>query len=128
MARQKICGCGKILKYNEVCSCRERKEYVKQYNERNKESQSQLTTERWKRKRAYIIKRDGGICQRCWLKYGIVNAEDLQVHHIKPRIKYPELMYDDKNLICICGVCNRQIGIREQLDFDWETPEDNIIL
>ena len=125
MSRKRICRCGKTLNYNEDCTCYNRKEYEKQYYEKNKEIQSALTSQRWKRKRKHIINRDGGVCQRCLHKYGIVNSEELQVHHIKPRIKYPELIYEDSNLVTLCKTCNLQIGTSEQLDFehDIETRE-----
>ena len=126
--RKKICQrCGKIVDHNKGCDCFERKAYIKQYEEKNSQNK-ELRTAKWARKRKYIINRDGGICQRCYIKYGIINNEDLQVHHIKPRIKYPELMYDDDNLICICGVCNRQLNIREELDFEWEPPTNDFTL
>lgn len=126
--RKKVCPrCGKIIEHNKDCSCFERKEYQKQYEQRNQQNK-EIRSARWSRKRKYIIKRDGGICQRCYIKYGIINSEDLQVHHIKPRIKYPELTYEDSNLICICRTCNLRLGTKEQLDFDWKPNETQFSL
>lgn len=132
--RKRICKCGKIIEDNRTCSCKEtsgrseRNTYMKSYRENNRELTSSISSRRWAKKRNYIIKRDGSVCQRCLIKYNIVNAEELQVHHIKPRTKYHELMYEDSNLICICGSCNRQLGTREELDFQWKPIENNFTL
>ncbi|WP_009968574.1 HNH endonuclease, partial [Bacillus subtilis] len=56
-------------------------------------------------------------CQRCLIKYSIVNSSELQVHHIKPRIDYPELMFEESNLITLCKTCNLQLGTSGELDF-----------
>lgn len=123
MARKKICNkCGKIIDFNEVCSCKrsnkERNEYKRNYYRKNKEYLKPLSTARWRKLRSLIIKRDKGCCQRCLIKYGIVNTKDLQVHHIKPRIDYPELMFDESNLITLCKTCNLQLGTSGELDFE----------
>lgn len=120
---KKVCKCGKIIDFNEKCSCQDRREYMKQYNEKRGESEKMLYSQAWKKKKKFIKQRDNYTCQRCLHKYDIINNDDLQVHHIKPRIKYPELMFEDSNLICICGTCNRQLGTKEQLDFEWTPPE-----
>lgn len=130
MARNKFCVCGKVLKYNERCTCK-KNGYIKQKQvEPNVEEvkDKEIRSRRWQIKRKYIINRDGGICQRCLIKYGIVNAEETQVHHIKPRVKFPELIYDDSNLICLCKTCNLQLGIQEELDFEWTPPDNNFTL
>lgn len=121
----KFCnGCGrKILLKNKCDKCtqskrNERNHYMKNYYQDNKEIQSALTSKRWKQFRRLIIQRDKGICQRCLAQKNIFNNESLQVHHIKPRIKYPELMYDENNVITICKTCNLEIGTAETLDFD----------
>jgi 5-methylcytosine-specific restriction endonuclease McrA len=117
----KICGgCGKRVDYNTTCSCMKRKRTKKKLNETDK----LMKSARWKRKRIVIIQRDGAVCQRCLIKYNIINSENLQVHHIKPRSKYPELMLEDTNLITLCKTCNLQIGIREELDFKCNVPHE----
>lgn len=121
---KRLCKCGKLVEFGQTCSCQSRKEYMKEYNEKRGDSEKLLRSTKWRRKRELIKKRDNYMCQRCFIKYGIVNSEELQVHHIKPRIKYPELMFEDTNLICICGTCNRQLSIREQLDFNWSPQSD----
>ena len=71
-----------------------------------------------------IIARDNYHCQRCLLKYGIINGEKIEVHHIKSRLNYPELMFDENNIIAICQTCNVQLGNDDKLDFKWNPPDD----
>lgn len=113
--KKTTCKCGRIIKLGTVCSCKKekRKEYMTTY-----ETDQTLATYKWKKKRLQIIKRDNGLCQRCLIKYGILNSEDLEVHHIKSRKNYPELTFDDDNLLCLCSTCNLQLGTRDKLDFD----------
>lgn len=59
---------------------------------------------RWKRKREWILKRDGYMCQRC-KRYGR-QREAKTVHHIKHADEYPELAYKDDNLISLCDACH----------------------
>jgi 5-methylcytosine-specific restriction endonuclease McrA len=120
MSKKKFCSCGKLVAVNETCSCKQntnRNEYQRKYYEKNKDVLKPLSTARWRKLRSLIIKRDKGCCQRCLIKYGIINGDNLQVHHIKPRIEYPELMFEESNLITLCKTCNLQIGLKE-LDFE----------
>lgn len=124
-SKKKTCGsCGKWIDFNSVCECRKTRKYEsnKQYLKNNPEA-AVLTTARWAKKRKHIILRDKGYCQRCLIKYNWINEEQLQVHHIKPRIHYPELIFEDSNLITLCKRCNLQLGVQETLDFEWELPE-----
>lgn len=117
----KSCSCGRIIGFNEVCSCKQNKnrnEYQRKYYEKNKEILKPLTSGRWRKLRSLIIKRDKGCCQRCLIKFNIINGENLQVHHIKPRIEYPELMFEESNLITVCKTCNLQLGTDGKLDFE----------
>jgi len=123
-----LCGrCGKYYDFNKQCSCSEkntRNEYQKQYYAKNRDVQLPLMSRRWAKKRKFIINRDGGYCQRCFVKFRVINDGKLQVHHIKPRSKYPELMYEDSNLITLCQTCNLEIGVKEELDFKREIIEE----
>lgn len=124
--RKTTCSCGKIVKSGATCDCKKknRKIYMQTWK-----ADPLLNTYKWKKKRLQIIERDGGLCQRCLIKYNIINNEEIQVHHIKSRAKYPELTFDDDNLICICKTCNLQLGIKDVLDFDknsLETIEYNL--
>ena len=135
--RKKICRCGKVIFDGEICSCKKvkaekteeqkekRREYEKKYRDENKEVVKPISTAKWQRKREYILHRDAYYCQRCFHKFDIITMENLQVHHIKPRIKYPHLIYVDSNLITLCRTCNLHIGTAEELDFDWIAPEND---
>lgn len=91
-------------------------------SENDKRTSKQLTSQRWRRFRQYIILRDGGKCQRCATKLGINTFDHLEIHHIKPRINYPELLFDENNCITLCKQCNDHLALNG-LDFDWEPPE-----
>ena len=60
------------------------------------------------------------MCQRCFIKYKIITCDDLTVHHILSRKHYPELIFEDENLICLCSTCNKQLGTKDKLDFEWD--------
>lgn len=57
-------------------------------------------TSRWKRKRAKILRRDEYLCQES-KRYG-KSVEATTVHHIYPVEQYPELAFEDWNLISLC--------------------------
>lgn len=123
MSKMKYCACGKRVDFNSTCSCQEsrrlqRNQYKKEYYQKNKESIKLLQSPRWKKLRKFIINRDNGYCQRCFYKFGIINDSSLQVHHIKPRVEYPELIFNEDNLICLCKTCNLQLGTNDELDFE----------
>lgn len=56
---------------------------------------------RWQRKREQIQRRDQYLCRMC-LEEGQLTYEGLEVHHIVPLEKQPELAYVDENLITLC--------------------------
>ena len=70
-----------------------------------------LSTQRWKKKRAAILRRDKYLCQEC-RRYGRkrnghpVPAE--VVHHIQHYDEHPELALDDGNLISLCEGCHNK--------------------
>lgn len=117
--KKKICPrCGSIIDFNTKCSCAP--VFSNSIKKHQKESDNKLRTRKWARLRESILKRDKYLCQRCFIKYGIVNTEDLTIHHIKSRHKHPELFYERNNLITICRVCNSQLEamhLDHQLDF-----------
>lgn len=84
---------------------------------------------RWKKLRKSVIKRDNEACQRCLIKNNFFTTDNLQVHNIKPRVKYkgvngyPDLRFDESNLVTLCQSCNTHLYIREELDFNWEVPD-----
>lgn len=46
------------------------------------------------------------------------------MHHIKSRKNFPELMFDDENLITLCKTCNLQLGTKDKLDFEIRNKEE----
>lgn len=122
--RYKFCNsCGMKIKLGEpcpTCSKQNRNEYMRKYQRTNKEVQKAIQNKRWKDLRKLIIQRDKGICQRCLALKGIFTTVQLQVHHIRPRNKYPRLIYEKSNLITLCKTCNLELGTKEELDF---TPQ-----
>lgn len=131
MARKKICSdCGKIFDDAKGHDCPKadvkRKEATerKRLHDAKNESSKMLRTTRWRKFRKYIINRDNNRCQRCTANYGVITVENLEVHHIKPRITHPELMYDEENVITVCQTCNLQLGT-SGIDFDWTPPEED---
>ena len=69
----------------------------------------------WRRLRYKALKLSNGRCQLCGSspKDGII----LNVDHIKPRRKHPELALDIDNLQVLCNVCNHGKGNID--DTDW---------
>ena len=132
--RKMICKyCNKIV-YQENHECpmkaKEQQKYnasKREYYRKNKETLKPIMSKRWQKFRLHIIERDRRKCMRCYIKYGIINGENLQVHHIKPRIHFPEKIFDEDNVITVCKTCNIQLGL-EGIDFEWEPPENEIML
>ena len=58
------------------------------------------TSKPWERKRAAILRRDDYRCVWC-RRYGR-NRPAVVVHHIKHVDEYPELAYEDSNLVSLC--------------------------
>jgi 5-methylcytosine-specific restriction endonuclease McrA len=61
-----------------------------------------LGTKKWKNKRLSVLQRDGYECYVC-------GGQADQVDHIIPRVKGGDV-FDDDNLMAICGRCNRAKG------------------
>ena len=60
-----------------------------------------LSSEKWRRKRENILRRDGYMDQIIFRKEGRMVPAD-HVHHIFPKEKYPQYAYADWNLISVC--------------------------
>lgn len=61
---------------------------------------------RWKRKAEKIKRRDGYKCAWC-RRYG-KSIPAVVVHHIKHADEWPELAYDDDNLVSLCQACHNK--------------------
>jgi 5-methylcytosine-specific restriction endonuclease McrA len=71
----------------------------------------------WRKLRMVVIKKRGARCECCGAspKKGAV----IQVDHIKPRHKYPELALLESNLQVLCQTCNMGKGAWDETD--WRT-------
>lgn len=122
----KFCSCGKIILKTEKCECKKQEDKIRNKYRRaqNPEEKKFFNSKRWKDTRKSVIKRDGASCQRCLIKYNIITTANLQVHHVKPRVKYngkngyPDLRFEEGNLVTLCQACNTHLYIRENLDFN----------
>lgn len=61
---------------------------------------------KWRRKQQLILRRDGYLCQDC-KRYGRT-TQATTVHHIKHADEYPELEWDNDNLISLCSACHNK--------------------
>jgi len=77
-----------------------------------------FSTQEWKTIRYKVLVRDKATCQCCGraAKDGFV----MNVDHIKPRRKYPELALDMSNLQTLCSSCNQ--GKLEWDMTNWTDP------
>lgn len=60
----------------------------------------------WKKVRLVALVRDNYLCQACLRNKRLTTANT--VHHIKPRLDYPELALDIDNLESICPSCHNK--------------------
>lgn len=65
----------------------------------------------WRRKREYILMRDGFQCQEC-KKYG-KNTDAKIVHHVKEVEDFPELKLKCSNLVSVCASCHNKIHVEK---------------
>lgn len=75
-------------------------------------------SQRWLEVRYRVLQRSNGACQCCGHRAAADNP--LQVDHIKPRSKYPELQLDPENLQVLCRHCNLGKGNWDETDWRWK--------
>lgn len=68
-------------------------------------------TQRWRKKRERILRRDGYICRES-KRYG-KTVEATTVHHIYPVEDYPELAFEDWNLISLSASKHNKMHDRD---------------
>jgi len=73
----------------------------------------------WQTARYQALCRSNGRCELC----GTSKSEGsiIQVDHVKPRSKFPELELEQSNLQVLCKPCN--MGKSNRDDTDWRKPE-----
>lgn len=64
-------------------------------------------SKKWRKKREYILHRDGYLCLEC-KKYGRNNEAKI-VHHIKEMEDFPELKLKNNNLVSVCAACHNKL-------------------
>jgi len=67
-------------------------------------------TKRWERRRAAVLRRDEYLCQES-KRYG-KTEEATTVHHIYPVEQYPELAFEDWNLISLSEANHNRMHVR----------------
>lgn len=76
-----------------------------------------FTSQAWLELRYQVLKASRGCCQICGARGSEVNP--IQVDHIKPRSKFPELALVSGNLQVACRKCN--LGKSNKDQTDWRT-------
>jgi hypothetical protein len=77
----------------------------------------------WHKIRYEALRRSNGHCELC----GASKADGviIQVDHIKPRSKYPELALEPSNLQVLCRPCNMGKSNTDQID--WRKPKLKVV-
>ena len=80
-----------------------------------------LKSRAWRELRYEILKERGAVCECCGAsaKTGAV----IQVDHIKPRFRFPELALEKSNLQVLCMDCNTGKGAWDQTDWRGQLPD-----
>lgn len=76
-----------------------------------------LLTYEWRRLRMEVIKERGRRCECCGAIPQAGNDVVINVDHIKPRRKFPELALAKSNLQILCGTCNHGKGNWDETDW-----------
>lgn len=72
-------------------------------------------TKAWRELREVALARDNYLCQRCFKKKNKLISADM-VHHIKPRLRFPDLALVLENLISLCWGCHNIVEPRGKVD------------
>lgn len=75
-------------------------------------------SEAWQQLRYQTLLRFEGRCMACGCRPHRGNS--IQVDHIKPRSKYPELELEPSNLQVLCRDCNFGKGGWDETDWRWK--------
>lgn len=75
-------------------------------------TQREIDLGRWMRLRARVLAKYGRKCMRC-----ASEDEPIHVDHIRPRSRFPNLVYDFNNLQVLCRACNEEKSDRFIVDY-----------
>lgn len=92
-----------------------------QAKERALGSQRFYTSEAWRMLRYRVIVTYGKMCMACGETRGRIDVD-----HIKPRSRYPELQFDFNNLQILCESCN--LGKKAWDETDWRPKNKSNLL
>lgn len=87
---------------------------------RKKGSDRFLASPVWRAMRERVFALYGKRCQKCG------SDDEIQVDHIKPRSKFPDLALDIENLQVLCWPCNREKNFT--VIADYRPPRDAPLL
>lgn len=69
-------------------------------------------SKKWHKLRKKVLKKYGKKCMKCGETSGVI-----QVDHIKPRSKYPELELSFNNMQVLCILCNKEKSNKNEMDY-----------
>jgi len=96
-----------------------RRAQEKRHRDNAGDARKAINNRYWRQFRKEVILRDGGYCQRCFIKFHKYVFDNLEVHHITPRVERPDLAFDESNVITLCRDCNLEMGL-DGIDFKWQ--------
>lgn len=80
----------------------------------------------WQRLRFEVLAEADGCCTLCGRSYR-EHGVTLEVDHIKPRSRFPNLALEKENLQVLCFDCNRGKGNRDTTDWRGEADSDELV-
>lgn len=83
--------------------------------QRQAERRAFYDSREWRTVRYRALRRSKGCCECCGARGGRTNP--LQVDHIQPRSRFPDLALDLDNLQVLCRLCNLGKGSRDATDW-----------
>lgn len=108
-----LCSCGKVIEKGTKCPyCSDRKKI----EVKTKKPYHPFQSREGRKIRDKVLAKQG-YCERCYSLKGEKNIFKLEVHHVKPWSKFPELAYDLDNLDVLCADCNKKIGNTGKIDY-----------
>ena len=105
---------------NKAWSKKRKKKESKKKKKKYKNGSSFYESKAWKKLRAKVLKKYGRKCMFCGKTQGVI-----QVDHIKPRSKYPELELVFDNMQVLCKDCNMEKSNKHSTDYR-DLPELDI--